>query len=188
MRTLLFAAALLAITNTTLAQTAVPYSFAAGTPAKAGEVNANFQALVSAINDLSTRVSKLDGPLTMAALAGTYHFQGLQTELNGGTANQVRVYTYDGTLTLNANGTGNASVTQTGGQISISGSAQSLSVVRTVFQDPPEGNSFSWSLSGNTINGLGGSFYVVDQGRLMIRVDTNTADATSKVLLLIRTP
>jgi hypothetical protein len=47
----LFAGLLLfAFSSTVLAQTAVPYIFTPGTAAKASEINANFKALVTAIN------------------------------------------------------------------------------------------------------------------------------------------
>jgi hypothetical protein len=41
---------LFAFSSTALAQTTVPYTFTAGTAAKASETNADFQALVTAIN------------------------------------------------------------------------------------------------------------------------------------------
>ncbi len=41
---------LFVFSNTVLAQTTVPHTFVAGTAAKASEVNANFQALTTAIN------------------------------------------------------------------------------------------------------------------------------------------
>lgn len=46
----------LAFPSVVLAQASVPYSFSSGGKAKASEVNANFQALATAINDLSRKI------------------------------------------------------------------------------------------------------------------------------------
>jgi hypothetical protein len=49
--------ALLALSGGALAQTTVPNTFAAGTPAKAAAVNANFQALATAIDKVAASVT-----------------------------------------------------------------------------------------------------------------------------------
>lgn len=49
--------ALLALSGGALAQTTVPNTFAAGTPAKAAAVNANFQALATAIDKVASSVT-----------------------------------------------------------------------------------------------------------------------------------
>lgn len=49
----------MAFPSVVLAQTSVPYSFSAGGEPKANEVSANFQALVTAINDLSKKVDSV---------------------------------------------------------------------------------------------------------------------------------
>jgi hypothetical protein len=188
-----------ALTLTTLAALAgsqaaqaeiiIPYTFAAGSPAKAGEVNANFQSLANAISSLSARLDKTEGKLNSADLVGTYRFQSLQTELNAGVSNNVRVYTYDGTVTLKADGSGSVTTTDTGANLAISGGGTSaVSVARSIFtQDNPTGN-VTWTLSGNTVSfGGGAPFFVVDGGRLLVQAATNTADATSKMILIVRT-
>ncbi len=45
----------------------VPNEFVSGTPAKAGEVNENFDVLVDAINDLNMEIRRLQNSLTLAA-------------------------------------------------------------------------------------------------------------------------
>jgi len=185
----LLAAAALAATATARAETTVPYTFAAGSPAKAGEVNANFQALASAINALSARLDRAEGRLTAADIVGTYRFQSLQTELNGGASNNVRVYTFDGTVTFNADGTVSFSTTDVGAQIRISGAAgAAVSVTRSTINETNPTGSANWTLNGSVLSiGGGPAWYVADGGRLMIQTGTNTADATSKVILMVRT-
>lgn len=66
---------LLSLCSTTALATTVtvPHTFVAGAPAVAADVNANFTALVNAINDLETRLGKQEGgALTAADIAGTY--------------------------------------------------------------------------------------------------------------------
>lgn len=70
----LFTTALTALAGFAWGQTTVPNTFTAGTPARAAEVNANFQALASAIDGLGgtsqTLVSGYDQSFgTSAALA-----------------------------------------------------------------------------------------------------------------------
>ena len=61
----------------------VPNTFTAGSPASAAQVNANFNALVSAINTLEARLSKIEGKtlLTAAEISGEYHYTGFGNEL-----------------------------------------------------------------------------------------------------------
>jgi len=96
--------ALCTLGNTAVAQVTVPHTFTSGTPARADEVNANFQALVNAINALGERVDKLEGPLTAADIAGTYHMENLQIGVDA-PSGDTEVIAYRGPFTLAANGT-----------------------------------------------------------------------------------
>ena len=99
--------AALVLAGTASAQVSVPNTFAAGTPARAAEVNANFQALVTAMNSLSTRVSKLEGNIVSSDLVGTYTVNQFQTELGASSstsAGRVAVYTGGGTVTFAVDG------------------------------------------------------------------------------------
>jgi hypothetical protein len=65
----------IALTGTAQAQVAVPNTFTSGQPAVAADVNANFTALVNAINDLAGRVETLEaapGLTSGAPVAGRY--------------------------------------------------------------------------------------------------------------------
>lgn len=164
------------------AQVSVPNTFAAGTPARAADVNANFQALVNAVNGLTSRVSKLEGQVTAADLAGTYAIHQFQTELGGGVSQRVAVYTSSAaTLTLAADGTGSvSSVATQGHQLNLpSGSLLPRS-------DTDPAGSLAWTLAGGTVNMLGGTFSVANGGRLLIRTSANPADGTNVLLLLVR--
>lgn len=98
--------------TTVLAQTTVPHTFTAGSPAKASEVNANFAALVTAVNALAARVSALENPpaATVASVAGTYKSTSLEVGVSGGvtggggTQASVTGGSFSGTVVLGAGG------------------------------------------------------------------------------------
>src|SRR3954454_13262447 len=97
----MLAVLLLVCAGNSNAQVTVPFTFSAGSPARASEVNGNFQALVNAINGLTARVAKLEGQITAADLEGSYTLEGLQIGLI--TNNKVETISYTGTLILAAN-------------------------------------------------------------------------------------
>ena len=165
------------------AQVTVPNTFTAGTPAKASEVNANFQALVTAVNSLTARVGKLEGQVTAADLAGTYSLHQFQTELGGGVAQRVATYTSNGTatVTLAANGAVTiSSVTSQGHQLNLPGGT-----LTAINANEPAGNS-TWALVSGRVTLLGNEFSISDGGRLLIRTSANAADGTNVLLLLVR--
>lgn len=90
-----------------LADTTVPHVFTSGTPAKASDVNEDFGALATAIDNLSTRVDKLEGaPVTEAEILGTYRISILQIDVawtNG--PSDIDAIAYEGTITLAADHT-----------------------------------------------------------------------------------
>jgi hypothetical protein len=169
----------------TSAQTTVPYNFSAGSPAKAGEVNANFQALATAINALSARLDKAEGKLTAADIVGTYRFQSLQPQI--GTGPYVRFDTYDGTLAFRADGTLSFNLDSTGTQLSITGGSANPVTGTLRGTSGSDTGSATWSLSGTTLSMGPQRFYVADGGRLMVHASTNPSDSTTKLILLIRT-
>lgn len=95
--------ALCAFGEAARAQTTVPHIFTPGTPARAVEVNANFQALVTAIDSLTARVRKLEGgPVTDADVVGNYSLSILQVghgQVTVGIGDSEGI-SYDGTWTF----------------------------------------------------------------------------------------
>jgi hypothetical protein len=176
----------LAIAPATWAQTTVPHTFAAGSPAKAGEVNANFQALAAAINSLAARLDRAEGKLTAADIVGTYRFQGLQTE-QGGPGPYVRVDTTDGVVTFRSDGTGSLQLSNVASQLSITGGQGTTVTGTRTLRSFNESDNFNWSITGSVIDLSGLKFYAVDGGRLLVQTSTDTADGTGKVILLVRT-
>lgn len=185
MRSVLVALSMTVLCGVASAQTTVPNTFTAGTAAKAAEVNANFQALATAINALATRVARLDGPPTAAGLAGTYAVNGIQTELVPGSGSgRVIVYTYEGTATFAANGTGTFSLNSKGHNLLFT---SPLTTTRSAVNSSTGATPFTWSLAGNTLTALDGAFSIVSGGQLLIRSTVNPADGTNVLLLLSRT-
>lgn len=74
----------------------IPYTFTAGTTAKASEVNANFQALADAMNNRTTA--------TLANMAGTWNYRMTGSFLEALNGNRLCTMSRTGSLTLNADG------------------------------------------------------------------------------------
>lgn len=190
MRTSILALSFVTLSAAASAQVTVPNTFAAGAPARAADVNANFQALVTGINALSSRVSKLEGQITSSDLVGTYTINQFQSELGGGASVRVAVYTGGGTVTFAADGTGTLSGNSTlGHQLNLP--AGTL----TAFNSPQlTTQSLSWSLTNGTVIASftygavtkSFTFSVVAGGRLLVNTSANPADGTTTLVLLTR--
>ena len=183
MRSSVFALVFIVSCSAALAQVTVPNTFAAGAPARAADVNANFQALVTAINSLGTRVSKLEGQIASSDLVGTYAINRFQSELGGVPSQRVAMYTSEGTANFAADGTCTLlGTTERGHQLNLPGGALSA------FNGAQTGSlPCTWTFSGGKITAIGGTFSVVAGGRLLIRTSANPADGTNVLVLLTRT-
>lgn len=182
MRTSIAALTFVTLSAAASAQVTVPNTFAAGAPARAADVNANFQALVTGINALSSRVSKLEGQITSSDLVGTYAVNQFQSELGGGASERVAIYTGGGTVTLAVNGTGTLSGnTELGHQLNLLGGT-----LTAINRPQTTAASFSWSLTNGTVAALGGTFSIVAGGRLLVRTSANPVDGTNVLILLTR--
>lgn len=177
--------------SSALAQTTVPHTFTSGSAARASEVNENFQALATAINNLTTRVNKLEGQLVAGDLAGTYSNFVFGVLATPQPSNSARVESYNsrGTLILSANGTFSMSGTINGYSLTwnmtggtVSGQTEAI----------PDNRSGTWSLSGNTLtlSSSGGgtaSLAVTAGGRLFITGGpTGSGEAGGELVLFVR--
>jgi hypothetical protein len=179
MRKVLAALLLFVCAGASSAQTTVPFTFSAGSAAKASEVNGNFQALVSSLNALATRVAKLEGQITTADVAGTYTISGLQTGLI--PPQTVETIAYSGSVTLAANGTYTAVLLGNGFDLVVGG-ARTLHTTN-------DNLGGTWSLSGNTVALTGdipAQFATAAGGRVLVTSSFNNTDGSNVLLVFVR--
>jgi hypothetical protein len=161
------------------AQTTVPFTFSAGSPARASEVNGNFQALVNALNSLTARVAKLEGQITGADLAGSYTINGLQTGLIPN--NRIETIAYTGTLILRADATYSFNLIGNGFDLPIPGARE---------LHPDSGNlSGTWSLTGTTVTlqgGFVGQLAHAVGGRVLTWTGFGNDDGSNVLLTFVR--
>lgn len=164
--------ALLALSQAAQAQTAVPYTFAAGSPAKAGEVNANFQALVTAVNNLGSRVNKLEGQLAANDVPGKYSLSTVNLSPVVGTPVGGRwdVNVVKATLTLAANGTFTSTGTESSGNCCGSGTWTLA------------GNALSLTFDGSEVT----TFQALAVGNLFVTTKNTSAGSSNQLVILAR--
>lgn len=180
------------------AATTVPFPiFVAGHAAKASEVNANFEALASAIDAqaaintaqaaeiaaLTSRVTKLDTPsaVTAADLVGTYAVHGLGFQVSRLAALSVdpigyppdgttdpEIFSHQGTLQLLSNGTGTANMSLSSTTTVMPNPTRNEFVVSPVVT-PSNLTSFTWTLTNGQLLISGLSFTIATGGRLLIQ-------------------
>lgn len=178
-----------------------PNTFVAGQPAVASQVNANFSALVTAINNIEARLDALEGTLTEALIPGIYQFKGVELLFHkpaGATFVEFEHGVQDFIVTLNSDKT----LTVTGGSEKGSlfnfdyatGGASSLQVFNNPATNPPL--TGTWSLSGRTLTFVvpggtpGGAKFTAVSRNLFVGVEQPEATATDTnedLNLLIRT-
>lgn len=134
------AAALITFASFANAQTGEVTDFVAGTPATAASVNANFDALIDAIDALNARVDSLESPeLSLTKLAGsTYCILNLGIEAEqGNNYASIGSWVDTGTVTFNGDATQITGAIGTG-----AGDGSWFSTWSVEFQDP-------WTLDGS---------------------------------------
>jgi hypothetical protein len=182
------------------AQTTVPFSFSAGAPARATEVNGNFQALATAINNLGTRIDRLEGgALSNASISGTYQLFGFQTGVMAGGSGLIETITYTGSVTLVAGGTYTGTLNEFAHDLGLNSGANATMQTRNTPGEPVGG---SYGISQNTkltLNTFGGpdaiDFYGAAGARILVGVfhgeapppGVSTPMGTNTLLVLVRT-
>lgn len=200
---------LLLLSSAVFAETTVPYTFVSGTAAKASEVNANFAALVTAINNLETRVTTLEAsvaPVTAASLAGTYDVYEVTTDVDDlgtsvsvlGVPNYVHHYgmagsAASGTAVFNADGTGQMNQTkqyrqlQFHEQFTLIGGVQELYRADVSLADSPEivNAPFSWTFSNGVVTAGDINFVVASRRLLIGRVLSTDGQGHNGITILV---
>lgn len=182
------------------AQTAIPFTFTAGAPARASEVNGNFQALLAAINNVDARVARLEGgALSNAAIAGNYRILGFQTGVMASGPGLVETITYDGTLAVAADGTYTGSLNEHAHDLALSGNTGSTLQTRTTAGEALSGTYAISQGTRLTLNNFGGANAIEFQGAAGARIlaatfqgedpppGGTTPMGTNTLLLLVRT-
>jgi hypothetical protein len=138
----------------------VPNTFTAGDTARASDMNANFAAVVTALNTLEAKVAALEavvGPQTMASLAGTYDLFDVAVDVDSAGAGQATIagLAVYGTVVFNANGTGSNSSNTQYRQVALATSTVDANNTNTTVQvsSNPWTNSdpFSWSFANGVV-------------------------------------
>lgn len=172
----------------------VPHTFTDGTPALAEEVNANFGALVSALDVLTARVDALESTTT-ASLAGTYDYFEVKVDVDQNSSSSFSIAGggASGTVVLNANGTGTISLNSQFRQLTFNEQTVQIDGVNVLSTDvahfnTPEtiNNSITWSLSAGVLTiatGDGDANFVV-AGRLLI--ESISSEGQNGVTLMVR--
>ena len=171
----------------------VPYTFKAGDPADAEQVNADFTALENQIGQLETQIAALSGA-SADNIPGTYDLQKLGVLLrdNGNGNYDIANSSFTGTVVFNSDGTGTYSSSEGDTTLNVTTSTttdtvnnQTLTHEQTDFHfqtDPPSSNtgSLTWTLSGNNLNvsPSGGSpLTFIVSGKLAVAVDPSDGRA-----------
>lgn len=148
------------LTSAAQAQVTVPHTFTAGAAARASEVNANFSALATAINDLATRLSAVENPtVTAASVAGTYKYLSLGIAVNATQAVSnagiltVRGATWTGTMVLNAGGTASFTTIRanSNSRIAVTGGTPATVTIEHLRETGTETNPATWALSNGEV-------------------------------------
>jgi hypothetical protein len=180
-----------------------PYTCVNGQPADADHVNANFDALVTALDELTARVDALEAS-TSESLAGTYVYFEVTTDVDDLGANSYGIAGGGafGTVVLNSDGTGSVDITSQYRQLTFwhqsllvgnvdnTGSVgiESTDVNRN---DSPEtiDTSVTWSLSDGvlTVSTGDGDIGFAVAGRILVSsISSTDGEGHNGIALLVR--
>jgi hypothetical protein len=185
------------------APAAVPYTFSNGQAANANEVNANFNALVTAIDALTARVAALEGTST-ASLAGTYDYFEVTTDVDLLSSNNYGIAGggASGTVVLNANGSGSIDVTSQYRQLTFSDQNVNVGDIDNLGSIPVHSTDVMLNSSPETVNipmtwthanGVvtittpDGDFSFVVGGRILVHsISSTDGEGHNGIALLVR--
>jgi hypothetical protein len=168
--------------------------FAQGPPG--GVPGGGVQTLATDLANLTARVAKLEGNIVAADLAGTYSVVGLDTTMTAFHAGTppvpatINTLAFRATLTLNANGTGDATATSCEGSTLTQGS---WSMQGVDCSEPATGVTWTYANGVITITFLSDGdeipFVVGLGGRLLVMgfAPFHPGDPSSDQLLIIAT-
>ena len=151
MTTMGFATALMAASQAPadqVAQSAIK-SFSAGATASAAEVNGNFSALISAINDNAQRIGQLESMSAVSVSGRHYEMRGVGVLFRGDQTNSyVTVGNYSDVYTLAFDSTNGFTLTghENEGEVGIPDASTTL-----VQDNAAQSVSGSWSQTGNVV-------------------------------------
>jgi hypothetical protein len=187
-KTILTLSATALFAGSVAAQTSVPNTFAGGETASATEVNANFTALVNAINALDARVDALeaDPSVTLQDIVGRKYCVIYSGTISAAfTNNFARVGSFVGSATLDVTSTTQASFTNLDDNehelgLNVGGSNADLQSSLTLYNDPdPAGTVTIESLTNGilTITEFG-EFMVSSDGNILIQSEFSSGAVT----------
>ena len=183
----------------------VPYTFTPGTPANAEQVNANFDTLVTQIEQLQTQIVALQALVntpTTASIAGTYDFIELAIDVdqNGVGSYAIAGQSSTGTVVLNADGTGTVNSNEGYRQLSFFTQAKTVRDATGNGTEPinstsvqlntgpsSDSGTFTWSYSGNvlTVTDDHVMTFISAGGRIFINGGSD-AEGRNSLIIVVR--
>ena len=160
------------------AELTIPTTFAAGDPALAADMNANFAAVKTSVDDNNSRIAQLEAMvashlgvnITNASLSGTYTTLSLETGVQGGADNYAAstVGRWEGNLTFDGVG-GFQIVDVAGGETEQTMLANSDLVNTGVYFK-------STQSSDSTLESASGSYSITPSGALTLTFPDGTTE------------
>ena len=179
-------------------------TFKDGDTAVAAQVNANFTALITAINDNAARITALEtGVASSSSVAGTYDLLEMSVDIDpaGSDSYALSGKNVSGSVTLNANGTGTFSTNEyyrtlgfnhIGIQVRNSGDNGTATVnTHTIgFSESttPESGSLTWTLSNGvvTLNVEGSNLPFMVAGSRLLMQSYHDDEGQIGIIFLVR--
>lgn len=185
----------------------VPHIFAPNEPADAEEVNANFDALVTQIEQLQASVgvmqSLVNTPTVADTIPGTYDFVELAIEAkqNGDNDYGIGGSSSSGTVVLNVDGTGTVNSTDSNSSLNFFTQTKSVRTggdtccetvdstsVHPGGDSSSDSGSFTWTYSGNvlTVTDEQVMTFISAGGRIFVHQGYEADEGRNSIVIVIR--